>query len=248
VLLVASLPLVSGPTSKPGTSALTRHFDSDSWDQLLEGDEHVFCGDGNGVLIRLRPDGADSVDPALNLQDNDQLYLLDYDANEGSGTERAAVWRACFGDTKNQYAASGVAIEKKYTWLIERSTLLLLMTLPGKKPVVFYRADERGTGGLTSKGHQPCGADLCMTSEAYPSDKEFARKLKLEPYSVRGAFAMKHLRVGLYLHHVVFLLHDLQHTAGTDAALGCAHSAAPPVLAQVRVHTHALVLLTPCLP
>ena len=92
MLLVASLPLVSGPTSKPGTSALTRHFDSDSWDQLLEGDEHVFCGDGNGVLIRLRPDGADSVDPALNLQDNDQLYLLDYDANEGSGTERAAVW------------------------------------------------------------------------------------------------------------------------------------------------------------
>ena len=74
MLRVASLPLVSGPTSKPGASALTRRFDSDSWDQLLEGDDIVRCGDGNGVLVRLRPGGDDSVDPALNLHAYEQLY------------------------------------------------------------------------------------------------------------------------------------------------------------------------------
>ena len=91
MLLVASLRLVSGPTSKPDKSAPTRHFDSASWDQLLEGDDIVCCGNGNGALVRLQPDGDDSVDPALNLQDNDQLYLLDYDSDKGLGMDRAAV-------------------------------------------------------------------------------------------------------------------------------------------------------------
>lgn len=55
---------------------------------------------------------------------------------------------------------------------------------------------------------------------------------------MKGAFTMEHLRVGIYMHHVIFLLLDLQHIVGTNAGLTCSHSAAPPVVAQVRTASH----------
>ena len=91
------------------------------------------------------------------------------------------------------------------------------MSLPGSPPVVFY--DSLRSGGLTSKGHVECGNRYCPTSGAYPCDKDFERRRQENPYAVKGAFTVEHLRVGIYMHHVIFLLLDLQHIVGTNAGV-----------------------------
>ena len=74
------------------------------------------------------------------------------------------------------------------------------MSLPGSPPVVFY--DSLRSGGLTSKGHVECGNRYCPTSGAYPGDKDFERRRQENPYAVKGAFTMEHLRVGIYMRHL----------------------------------------------
>ena len=74
VLFGMFAPVVGAPKS---LEYVARAFDDVSWNALLDGDEVVMCGD-RGALVRLWQGSEDSLDPALQLQDSDRLYLLDY--------------------------------------------------------------------------------------------------------------------------------------------------------------------------
>ena len=77
-----------------------RVFGAAAWEQLLSGEDEVVCG--SSKLVHIRP-----ADTDLELQDDEQFYMLPASGRSANGQTTFNGWLACFGSS---HGGSGVGL------------------------------------------------------------------------------------------------------------------------------------------